>query len=153
MSSEKILSIFCDESGDFDINSKHSPYYLFTLVFHDQSIPINTEIRILEEHINDPNFKKMVIHSAPLIRREYPYIGLSINERRALFNQMFYFTMHCDVRYRTFSFEKKQFENNYYLVGRMGKELHQFIEDNLSYFTSFDSIKIYYDNGQAEMAE
>ncbi|MBE5763941.1 MAG: DUF3800 domain-containing protein [Clostridiales bacterium] len=33
----KELSIFVDESGDFDIESKHSPYYIFSLVFHDQS--------------------------------------------------------------------------------------------------------------------
>ena len=153
MTEEKVLSIFCDESGDFDIKSKHSPYYLFTLVFHDQTIPINTEIRVLEEHINDENFKKMAIHSAPLIRREYPYANLSIDERRSLFNQMFYFTMHCDVKYKTFSFEKKQYENHFYLVGRMGKELYQFIQENLSYFTQFDTIKIYYDNGQAEISQ
>ena len=66
---------------------------------------------------------------------------------------MFYFTLHCDIRYRTFSFEKKQFENKNYLVGRMARELHSFIQDNLSYFLSFDKVKIYYDNGQAEISQ
>ena len=49
----KELSIFVDESGDFDINSKHSPYYLITLVFHDQSKSINHDINVLEEHLTN----------------------------------------------------------------------------------------------------
>ena len=32
----KELSIFIDESGDFGPYAKHSPYYLVTMVFHDQ---------------------------------------------------------------------------------------------------------------------
>ena len=84
MAEEKTLSIFCDESGDFDLDSKHSPYYLFTLLFHNQSVPIDGQIRILEEHIGDENLRRTAIHSAPLIRREYPYVDLSIDERRVI---------------------------------------------------------------------
>jgi len=32
----KMLSIFVDESGDFGAFEPHCPYYLFSLVFHDQ---------------------------------------------------------------------------------------------------------------------
>ena len=31
------LSIFIDESGDFGPFEKHSPFYVLSLVFHDQS--------------------------------------------------------------------------------------------------------------------
>ena len=34
------LSIFIDESGDFGSYEHHCPYYLMTLVFHNQSDPI-----------------------------------------------------------------------------------------------------------------
>ena len=33
----KELSIFVDESGDFGAYEPHAPFYLFTLVFHDQN--------------------------------------------------------------------------------------------------------------------
>lgn len=32
----KMLSILVDESGDFGAFEPHCPYYLFSLVFHDQ---------------------------------------------------------------------------------------------------------------------
>lgn len=31
------ISVFVDESGDFGEYEKHSPYYIVTMVFHDQS--------------------------------------------------------------------------------------------------------------------
>jgi len=40
----KELSVFIDESGDFGIFESHSPFYIVTLVFHDQSIDITANI-------------------------------------------------------------------------------------------------------------
>lgn len=37
----KELSIFIDESGAFGEYEQHSPYYIITMVFHDQAIPIS----------------------------------------------------------------------------------------------------------------
>ena len=42
------LSIFVDESGDFGSYEPHAPFYLFTLVFHDQSNSIEDQIHHLE---------------------------------------------------------------------------------------------------------
>lgn len=42
----KELSIFIDESGDFGEYSFHAPFYIFTMVFHDQKAEIAL---ILEE--------------------------------------------------------------------------------------------------------
>ena len=38
----KELSIFIDESGDFGEYCFHSPYYIITMVFHNQAIDIQT---------------------------------------------------------------------------------------------------------------
>ena len=40
----KELSIFEDESGDFGAFSKHSPYYIITMILHDQSQDITDNI-------------------------------------------------------------------------------------------------------------
>ena len=45
----KELSIFVDESGDFGAYEKHAPYYIVTMVLHDQSVDINSEIKKLDE--------------------------------------------------------------------------------------------------------
>lgn len=46
----KELSIFIDESGDWGEYEKHCPYYIVTMVMHDQSKDIEKEVRHLEEH-------------------------------------------------------------------------------------------------------
>lgn len=45
----KTLSVFVDESGDFGAYQPHSPYYIFTLVFHDQGNSIEHPIDLLEK--------------------------------------------------------------------------------------------------------
>ena len=55
---------------DFGFIKDASKYYLITLVFHDQSIDISSNI----EKIKD----KPVFHAEPIIRREYPFQNESI---------------------------------------------------------------------------
>ena len=50
---DKILSIFCDESGDVGPYSEHSPYYLVSLVFHDQSNDLSKKIEKLDNAIKN----------------------------------------------------------------------------------------------------
>ena len=47
------LSCFVDESGDFGKYEKHSPYYLLTMVFHEQDKTID-----LKNFKERPQFKR-----------------------------------------------------------------------------------------------
>lgn len=113
----------------------------------------------IPEQVQNLNFKvrslgydeKSAIHTAPLIRREQTYANESPNKRRALFASLFFFTMRCPIRYRTFVFEKRLFEDAFSLEGRMAKELSSFIRDNLTFFQKFNDVVLYYDNGQTEL--
>lgn len=55
--------------------------------------------------------------------------------------------------YKTFLFEKKEFESSLKLQGRISRELSFFIKDHLAYFQSFDNVILYYDNGQHELTK
>lgn len=44
----KELSIFVDESGDFGDYEKHAPYYIVTLVLHNQDKDIKDELKKLD---------------------------------------------------------------------------------------------------------
>ena len=79
------------------------------------------------------------------------YKNDSPNERRALFTKLFYFVQKAPIRYKTFVFEKKQFENVLKLEARMARELSRFIRDNLAFFQDFENVILYYDNGQHEL--
>ena len=45
----KELSIFVDESGDLGEYDYRAPYYIISMVFHDQNYDMNKELAILEE--------------------------------------------------------------------------------------------------------
>lgn len=148
----KELSIFVDESGDFGDYEKHAPYYIVTLVLHDQDKDITDQLKKLDialEHLGYT--EKQAIHTAPLIRREFPYENFQPNERRAIFSKLYYFALNCAISYKSFVFKKNEFENIFKLEARMARELSQFIRDNQEYFRGFDSVILYYDNGQHEL--
>ena len=146
------LSIFVDESGDFGEYSTHSPYYIITMIFHDQSKDIQANINHLNESLENMGLgKDFTIHTEPIIRREEIYENMSPNERRAILSKLFYFVMKSDISYKTFLFEKKQFDDLLKLEGRMAKEMSLFIRDNIEYFQTFDEVILYYDNGQRNL--
>ena len=64
------LSIFVDESGDFGEYSKHSPYYVISLVLHDQEINISSAIKTLNSELEKLKVQDFCIHTEPLIRKE-----------------------------------------------------------------------------------
>lgn len=77
----KELSIFVDESGDFGPYEKHSPFYIFSLIFHDQSNDIQAQIQRLREKLVSLGVDAdHCIHTGPIIRREEEYQYLSIQE-------------------------------------------------------------------------
>ena len=146
------LSIFVDESGDFGKYAAHSPYYIVTMVFHDQSKDISSNIQKLNSDIQSLGYSSdFVIHTAPLIRKEEVFSSVSPNERRALFTKLFFFVLKSDIQYKTFIFEKKQFTDPFKLEGKMAKEISTFIRSNLDYFTRFNEVILNYDNGQHEL--
>ncbi len=146
------LSIFVDESGDFGAYNHITPYYIITMILHDQAMDISEQVQNLNFKVRSLGYdEKSAIHTAPLIRREQTYANESPNKRRALFASLFFFTMRCPIRYRTFVFEKRLFEDAFSLEGRMAKELSSFIRDNLTFFQKFNDVILYYDNGQTEL--
>ena len=150
----KELSIFVDESGDFGEYEKHTPYYIITMVFHNQAVDISDNINFLNKSLKQIGYgDEQAIHTEPLIRREKPYQYFQPNERRAIFSKLYYFALNCDIKYKSFVFHKINYKNKFELEleSRIAKELSQFIKDNLSYFQKHEKVILYYDNGQHEL--
>lgn len=146
------LSIFVDESGDFGCYERHAPYYIVTMVLHDQRIDISEAIRRLDESLAYLGYAGgQAIHTEPLIRRENPYQNYRPNERRAIFSRLYYFALNCDIKYKSFIFKKSEYRDIFKLEARMAREISGFIRENLPYFQSFEKVILYYDNGQHEL--
>lgn len=146
------LSVFCNESGDFGPLSAHSPLYIVSLVFHDQSRSIEEPIHRLEESVMQLGFPAShAIYSAPLIRREQDYACMDWQDRRKLFGDISSFMRRRDVFSKTFLLKKKEFGTGDDLADRIARDMGIFIRENLAYFQSFDKVIVYYDRGQKEI--
>ena len=144
------LSIFIDESGDFGAYQSHTPYYLVTLVFHNQSNDIRTAIQTLDEHLKRIGFDSHALHTGPIIRREEYYRENSIDTRRMLLGSLMSFLRHVDISYSTLHVEKHGCDV-IELTMRLAKLIRELVNEHLEFFQSFDEIIIYYDNGQIEL--
>ena len=149
----KELSIFIDESGDFGEYAAHSPYYIITMVFHDQSEDIQSAIRKLDKELSYLKLEGICIHTGPIIRKEEIYETMKIDERRRIFNKMVAFIRQIDVRYKCFFIEKKHVSDVVEASGILSKQISRFVNENYDEFLSYDDVKLYYDNGQVEVSK
>ena len=149
----KELSIFIDESGDFGEYAPHSPYYIITMIFHNQDESIQSSINKLNQELSYLNLDNLCIHTGPIIRREGIYESMSVKERHHIFNKMVAFIRQINIRYKCFSIEKRNISDVVEATGRLSKQISQFIREHYTEFLSFDVVKIYYDNGQIEVSK
>jgi hypothetical protein len=147
----KELSVFVDESGDFGAYESHSPYYIVTLVFHNQSVDITRNINHLNEKIRLSGLPETPVHAGPLIRREYEYENLTLLERKRIFNFLYNFTRTTDITYKPLIVEKRQLVEEIDLNIRLTKQFSSFFKENIEQFLQYDRIVVYYDYGQREL--
>lgn len=146
------LSIFIDESGDFGPYEPHAPYYVLSLVFHDQSEDIGGHLDRIHDALLDRGLAAdHAIHTGPLIRREKDYTWMGMADRRSLFRVLVEFVRHCTITHRSFVFSKRDHRDSDALVTAMSRELGAFVRDNHAFFAGWDRIVVYYDNGQKEI--
>ena len=93
------LSIFIDESGDFGEYDYHSPWYIVTMVFHDQNQSIQEPLEHLEQELSLLGLKNHCVHTGPIIRKEEEYSAMTYLERRKIFNKMVTFFRQSNIKF------------------------------------------------------
>lgn len=147
----KELSIFIDESGDFGEYDFHSPYYIIAMVMHDQTYDMTGELDKLEKELQYIGYPNHCVHAGPIIRQEQEYRFETIEIRQKIMKKMISFLRQVDIKYKTIFIEKKHIVDEVEAAGKLAKQLSGFLRDNMSFFSSYDVVKIYYDNGQIEL--
>ena len=120
------LSIFVDESGDFGEYQPHSPYYIVTMVIHEQDVNIYPQIDRLNNSLALMNLPNHTIHTEPLIRREENYIHMSPNEPRHRAVGVSFVL----IRYRSRVHTSFAAQSAVVCTLRTNQMFHSFIEDN-----------------------
>lgn len=149
----KILSLFVDESGTFNVYAKHIPFYIVSIVFHNQENDISKEITNLNNSLKVYGISDNLVHTEPLIRNEDEYKKITDNDRRGILSKFNFFIKHANINYKTFIFEKSKYLDNYKLEAQMIKDIDSFFDDKAVFFNKFDKIILYYDNGQVELSK
>ncbi len=150
---DKKLSIFIDESGDFGPLKPHAPYYLITMILHNQNTDITENIKSLETHLSNLHFGYNAVHTGPIIRREEIYKTMLMEERKRIFHALFNFARRLDFNYICTYVDKNECDDIIAMTSKLSRKLADAINRNADFFNSFDEIVIYYDNGQVELTK
>ena len=151
--SEKILSVFIDESGDFGPYESHAPYYLVSMILHNQNIDITENIKVFDTHLLNLGYQRHAIHTGPLIRRESVYSNDLIEDRKRLFNALFNFARKLDFQYSCIKVKKSECSDVITMTSKVSKALAYALRNNENFWNKFDKVIIYYDNGQIELTK
>lgn len=147
------LSIFIDESGDFGEYDYRSPYYIISMVIHNQTSDISQDLQKLNNDLSHLNFPDHCIHAGPLIRQEGEYHFIDIATRRKILKHLVSFVRRIDIKCTSIYIDKKNIGTFSLAVSRLQKQLSILIKNKYDYFLSFDKVIIYYDNGQTEVTQ
>lgn len=139
---KKNLAIYIDESGNFDYSKQGSKFYVLSLVIIDASTDIN-------EMFSKVKCKKF--HAAPIIRGKDEFEGLDAVTRRRFFRSMTILANVSSYQYKTFLYTKSSFKDKESLLKTLTKEIYSFFMDENNDFVSYDSVTLYYDDGQEEI--
>ena len=143
----KELSIFVDESGD---SGEVSDYYLITLVFHEQESPIATTVSRYITALRQRGLENAPMHLSPLMNGNDDFKNWTMGQRRGFLACFAVLIDHLPFRYITLSYKKDEFcGDDQQLMSRMKRDLTDALFDNLAYLQAFDSVRVYYDNGQS----
>ena len=148
---ERILSIFIDESGDFGAYDRRAPYYLVTMVLHDQDCDISGNIRALNDCVSRLGYPFHAIHTGPLIRRESVYAGDLMTARKSLFNALFNFARRLDFQYICLPLRKGEAMCGEALMSKLARLLDEKLQSMQDFFARYGRVIVYYDNGQVEL--
>lgn len=148
---ERALSVFVDESGDFGPYQSHSPYYLVSMVLHDQDTDISENIAAFRRRVDVLGFRSHAVHTGPLIRREKVYKDCGQDERLRLFNALFHFVRQLSISYICVKIKKSQDSDKQSTAAALSERINSALISCEPLFRQYDRIIIYYDNGQEEL--
>ena len=146
------ISVFVDESGSFEPTVVSSRFYLVCFVFHDQSRDISGLVSEIGSALSglglSPNH---CVHAGPLIRREGEYQNMLREERRGIFAKMLAFTRKAPISYHRFIVDKHFNDGDTAVHDSLLQAMAAFLVNMAPTLNSYDTIKVYYDNGQSQV--
>jgi len=148
MATDATLSIFVDESGRFQFPDRESPYYIVSLVMHDQRILIEGLIAELDRHFAEMRLSNVCFHAGPLIRQKNAFAIMDWSFRNKIFRRMLAFANKLDFQYHCLMVEKRFINSKEQIVSHLQHDMDIFFDSLVGTHPEFSRFKVYYDCGQ-----
>jgi hypothetical protein len=139
------LSLFCDESGTEQGSSR---YYVLSLVLHNQQTPLAEPFALYRQALTAKSLPNIPLHTSPLMNGHDAYAGMEMSQRKSLLMSFLTMYRHLPISYHTLLYTKAAFSTPTALAERLRRDLVDTMFDHLELFQSFDTVKVYYDDGQ-----
>lgn len=146
--SNKILSVFVDESGILSDQDGSSRFYILTLVFHDQSFDVGHQVELLNRDLDSVGIANLCFHAAPIIRANGSFEFMNWDLRRKIFSRMMGFARSVDFKYHCIVVDKKFVNTSDQIISKLESQLENWVNESNLRFEEFQLIKVYYDCGQ-----
>lgn len=92
-----------------------------------------------------------MIHTADLIANRREYAHMKLEDRKSIFLALFYFSLKCNIKATAIIVDKTFKNNKIQLRNSINQQINNILVYNHKYFSSFNKIIIYYDNGQEKL--
>lgn len=139
------LNLHIDESGSQNLSEG---LYIVALVIHEHSADITTPIKDYENRLKIAQLENIPFHGKDLLHGNEGYGSISVADRKRLLTQFARLIRALPFSYHLLHYDASTTHNKNDLKARIRRDLAEFVFENLSYFQSFDSISVYYDDGQ-----
>ena len=143
------LNLHIDETGSQDLSEG---LYLIAVVLHDHGNDISTPIREYEKHLSIADLDDVPFHGKDLFHGNEGYHAMSIGDRKRLLTQFARLVRTLPIEYFVLRYSVVDTHRREELEARIRRDLVSLAYDHLSFFQRFDTISVYYDNGQGAVS-
>ena len=150
---KRILSVFVDESGKFQYPDACSRFYIVGMVLHDQNRDVSELFGKLDADWRKMGLVNFCFHAGPLVRGEKGYRYMLREQRAAIFARMMIFARQMAFSYHCLLVDKKYVTSVVQIVEQLRIQLGEFLDSGAINPDAFDTLKIYYDCGQAPITK
>lgn len=119
------------------------------MVIHNQSEEITDKIISYEKSLVLADLPNIPFHSEPLLNGHEAYEDLEIKTRKKLLYSFNILVQRLPIQYKTLVYKHSEYGNAQTLANILRRDLAELFAGHLSFFQSFEHVKIYYDNGQS----
>lgn len=143
------LNLHIDETGNQNLSEG---IYLVAVVLHDHSTDIATPIEQYQKRLAESKLADIPFHGKDLLHGNEAYRKTSPGDRKRLLTQFSRLVRTLPFSYFSLRYNASDTHNKKELESKIRRDLAALIYDNLSYFQGFDTISVYYDDGQSAVS-